>query len=321
MRRLLISGQESEESDLGFLAFSRLDHPEIHLLFTDSLELELTRGELPTALSKPLCACTKLEGAKYFIRILDALGERPFIRGYSWRDAGDRQNVFSHLLKVCRPQNDDAEEFRNMLKARPIKPKRLLEAAMYSPAWLEIVGEYLNIPELPLAGWYFHAHVNENFSAEKETAVARYSSISPQEFNDGAFDIDWFHEAYNAVGPEMFSRLYDAAKYISGGANHRRSQIFADAAGKAFAQQREQLFRLAFAHQGQGLVKFGDDFPPLIDITAADAVDRMPVGAQPPAQLAEFSFVHGSHPLVGISAPRRRRKRVYHSCRREGSGF
>lgn len=244
MRRLLISGQESEESDLGFQAFSRLDHPEIHLLFTDSLELELTRGELPTALSKPLCACTKLEGAKYFIRILDALGERPFIRGYSWRDAGDRQNVFSHLLKVCRPQNGDAEEFRNMLKARPIKPKRLLEAAMYSPAWLEIVGEYLNIPELPLAGWYFHAHVNENFSAEKETAVARYSSISPQEFNDGAFDIDWFHEAYNAVGPEMFARLYDAAKYISGGANHRRSQIFADAAlGKLSEAEVEEKIK------------------------------------------------------------------------------
>ena len=111
-----------------------------------------------------------------------------------------------------------------------------------------------------------------------------------------------------------------AAHHLLGGKGQLR-QIFADAAGKAFAQQREQLFRLAFAHQGQGLVKFGDDFPPLVDITAADAVDRMPVGAQPPAQLAEFSFVHGSHPLVGISAPRRRRKRVYHSCRREGSGF
>ena len=42
----------------------------------------------------------------------------------------------------------------------------------------------------------------------------------------------------------MFARLYDAAKYISGGANHRRSQIFADAAlGKLSEAEVEEKIK------------------------------------------------------------------------------
>jgi len=71
----------------------------------------------------------------------------------------------------------------------------------------------------------------------------------------------------------MFVRLYDAAKYISGGANHRRSQIFADAAlGKLteaeievnMASKRSKEYVMAygilagddFLHRYENLVKF-----------------------------------------------------------------
>jgi hypothetical protein len=67
------------------------------------------------------------------------------------------------------------------------------------------------------------------FSAKKETIVAHYSPISPEDFNDGAFDIEWFKRSYHELGPDRFVILYDCAKYISAGANHRRSQLFADA--------------------------------------------------------------------------------------------
>jgi hypothetical protein len=110
-----------------------------------------------------------------------------------------------------------------------ISDKRLLEAAMYSPGWLDIVGDYLGWPGLKSAAWYFHAHINENFSAQKETEVARYSPISPQDFNDGAFDIEWFRSAYSTLGAERFDLLYDCAKYLTEGSNHRRAQLFADA--------------------------------------------------------------------------------------------
>ena len=221
-----------------------LNHPPTVRVVQNILEIELTRGDLPTPVSKYLIKLPLLGGIDNWVRLLAALGKYSFVRGYIYDDV-EKTHVFSSLIKVCRPlPGENADTLRQLVNEYKISDKRLLEAAMYAPAWLEIVGEYLNIPELPLAGWYFHAHVNENFSAEKETAVARYSSISPQEFNDGAFDIDWFHEAYNAVGPEMFAKLYDAAKYISGGANHRRSQIFADAAlGKLSEAEVEEKIK------------------------------------------------------------------------------
>ena len=85
-------------------------------------------------------------------------------------------------------------------------------------------------PGLKCGVWFFHAHVNESFSAEKETEAAVYSPITPQQFNDGAFDKDWFFEAYNQLGEKRFQILYKSAKYITAGSNqHRRSQLYTDA--------------------------------------------------------------------------------------------
>lgn len=71
--------------------------------------------------------------------------------------------------------------------------------------------------------------------------MAHYSPITPQEFNDGAFDVNWFQSAYKELGQERFELLYDCAKYISAGANHRRSQLFADATlGKLNLEEMKQ---------------------------------------------------------------------------------
>ncbi|UKI34543.1 MAG: DUF5724 domain-containing protein [Lentisphaeria bacterium] len=217
-------------------------------MIEDAVKLELRRGEMPTGLSRGLGEIRHLRGAFFFAGLLNALGSQALIRGYAWGIKPDKATTFSHLLKICRPlPEDNAESFKNSLLRSIFSEKRLLEAAMYSPAWLDLIGTYLNIPALSMAGWYFHAHLHEQYSffaQEKESYVIRYSPVSLQEFSDGAFDINWFHEAYNAVGPEMFSRLYDAAKYISGGANHRRSQIFADAAlGKLSEAEVEEKIK------------------------------------------------------------------------------
>ncbi len=43
------------------------------------------------------------------------------------------------------------------------------------------------------------------------------------------FDIDWFKEAYKAIGKERFEVVYNAAKYISLSNTHTRARKFADA--------------------------------------------------------------------------------------------
>ncbi|WP_037284192.1 DUF4132 domain-containing protein [Saccharibacillus sacchari] len=196
------------------------------------LEIELARGDLATEATPLTMALQRIEGLDAFIRILVSLGGETFVRGYiyGYGDNQTKKESLSHLLKVCHPaEGDDSAALAQKLEGTGISEQRLLEAAMYAPQWIEIVSAHLNWPGLRSAAWYFHAHINESFSAEKETIVAHYSPITPQEFNDGAFDVQWFEEAYQEIGAERFKLLYDCAKYISGGANHRRSQLFADA--------------------------------------------------------------------------------------------
>ncbi|WP_078552866.1 DUF4132 domain-containing protein [Bacillus alkalicellulosilyticus] len=208
------------------------------------VEIEIARGDLPTAVTKLATEIEFYEGMNYFIDILASLDKETFVRGYiySYGDNITKKETLSHLLKVCHPKDEDtAEQLQVLIREKNISEKRVLEAAMYAPQWLDLVANTLQWEGLRKAAWYFHAHINEHFSAEKETIVAHYSPISPEQFNDGAFDIQWFKEAYNQIGEERFTILYDCAKYISGGANHRRAQLFADATlGKITTQDMKE---------------------------------------------------------------------------------
>lgn len=197
------------------------------------LEIELTRGELSTEVSTLAMKLDRIEGMEHWVHLVSAMDQDTFVRGYiySYGDNTIRKETFSYLIQNCHPRDgEDEKRLGELLQKYPVNEKKLLEAAMYAPQWMEIVAKHLGWEGLRSAAWYFHAHINERFTAEKETIVAHYSPISPQDFNEGAFDIAWFEEAYAAVGEERFNLLYDCAKYISGGANHRRSQLFADAA-------------------------------------------------------------------------------------------
>ncbi|CAM3516261.1 MULTISPECIES: DUF4132 domain-containing protein [Saccharibacillus] len=196
------------------------------------LDIELARGDLATEATSYTSALQRIEGVDVLLRILVSLGGETFVRGYmyGYGDNLTKKESLSALLKNCYPaEGDDAAALAGKLRGTGLSERRLLEASMYAPQWIGIVAEHLDWPGLRSAAWYFHAHINESFSAEKETIVAHYSPITPQEFNDGAFDVKWFEEAYKAIGAERFKLLYDCAKYISGGSNHRRSQLFADA--------------------------------------------------------------------------------------------
>ncbi|CEH28820.1 hypothetical protein AM501_14390 [Aneurinibacillus migulanus] len=202
-----------------------------HTVVERILDLELKRGDLPTEVSSLASKIVRYEGMTHFVDILVGMNSETFVRGYNYiSENPTKKEIFSHLLKVCYPKQDEDEKLlKKLLKGRSISEKRLLEAAMYAPQWIDIVEKYLGWKGLRSAAWYFQAHVNEGFSAQKETIVAHYSPIVPADFNDGAFDTDWFNDAYKTLGKKRFELLYEAAKYISGGANHRRSQLFADA--------------------------------------------------------------------------------------------
>ena len=196
------------------------------------VEVEEKRGELATPLTKLAASIDRFEGgAEHFVKLLAALGNETFFRGYLYGARETKQAILSLLLKRCYPaKGDSPERLREYLEQTDITEKRLAEAVMYAPQWAGFAEQITGWKGLKSGVWFFHAHVNETFSAEKETEVALYSPITPQQFNDGAFDKDWFTQAHQMLGEKRFQTLYKCAKYItSGGNQHRRSQLYADA--------------------------------------------------------------------------------------------
>ncbi|MDR1085863.1 MAG: DUF4132 domain-containing protein [Deltaproteobacteria bacterium] len=194
--------------------------------------VEEKRGELPTPLTPAASEIMKFYGgSKHFAALLTALGNDNFHRGYLYRNFTTKQEVLSALLKRCYPRPDDTgETFKEAIAEAKISRNRILQAVMYAPQWVHLAEQAAGIIGLASAVWLFQAHISEHFSAEKETQVATFSPISPQQFVDGTFDKTWFMSAYETVGSDIFQELYKHAKYLTdSNSAHRRSQLYTDA--------------------------------------------------------------------------------------------
>lgn len=196
---------------------------------------ELVRGDTDTPFSRHVFSLGRIYGAEYLVRILSALGQDALVRSYIGlyyieSDKVGRQKSLSYLLSVCVPaQGDTAEKLGSLLDGTDITEKRLVEAAFYSPEWIPVVGEYLGWDGFEAGCYYFMAHMKEKYDDKHKAVIARYTPLTIQELQDGAFDSNWFREVYRTLGGERFNVIYEAAKYISYGARHQRARMYADA--------------------------------------------------------------------------------------------
>lgn len=209
------------------------------------LDVELKRGDSPTVFSEAIRKITCVYGLTRLMPILTALGKDTLDRNtyYYWGTSGTgKRECLSHLLQVCYPlEGDGVEELAKEVKARGISKERLIETAMYAPQWMDLVENYLQCDGFKSGCYYFMAHMNERFDDKKKAMIAKYTPLTPEELNDGCFDVDWFFEAYEKLGKEMFDKLYKAAKYISDGNKHSRARKYADAAlGKITRDELEK---------------------------------------------------------------------------------
>ncbi len=197
------------------------------------LSVELKRGETSTEMSGAALRIKRVYGAKRFVEILTALSDAPLTRAkheYSFRYNCDRTKNLCYLLSVCVPEEgDSADTLRSLLKGTGITEKRLIEAALYSPEWLDMIGGYLGWKGFTSACLYFIAHTTTQYD-ELWGLIARFTPLSKEELAGGAFDGAWFKEAYEEVGVKRFNLIFGAAKYISDGAAHIRARKYAMAA-------------------------------------------------------------------------------------------
>lgn len=196
------------------------------------LKTELSRGDSETCYSRSINSIKRIYGAEYFVKILAALGKDTLNRStyyYAFKGVSKKQSL-SYLLGICVPDaDDDAGKLKELVSRTDVTENRLVEAALFSHGWIPIVEEYLGWEGFQSACYYFIAHMNESLDDRTQAVIAKYSPISVEDFNVGAFDIDWFKDALQTIGETRFNKIYNAAKYISDGAKHTRARKYADA--------------------------------------------------------------------------------------------
>lgn len=224
----LLGHREATQDDQAFIhAVSLLADKVISAI----LEVELKRGDSETPYSPAISGIQCIRGTTYFARILAALGKDTLVRNIPYEFGCSKRTVMSHLLLVSAPaESDDVQALRRAVEKYGLSKQRLIEAAMYAPAWVDLIGAYLEIPGFASAAYYFMAHMNEVFDARRMARISQFTPLTAEELNKGAFDLQWFYSAHDQLGDDVFDQLYDAAKYISDGARHIRARKYADAA-------------------------------------------------------------------------------------------
>ncbi|MDX6521564.1 MAG: hypothetical protein QOF08_2169, partial [Gaiellales bacterium] len=200
------------------------------------VDVELRRGEAPTAASRAALAIRDSGGLGVLMRLLTALGRDGFVRGWSY-DGEARSVVFSRLIRATSPREGDAPDlFAAAVASAGIADKRLIELAMFAPQWARHVERAVGWPGLASAIWWFHAHtkdtswtVDQDVRAVWAAEVSERTPLASQDLMDGAVDVEWFGDVYAATGGERWKALDAAAKYCSTGGGHKRAQLFADA--------------------------------------------------------------------------------------------
>lgn len=209
------------------------------------VNVECKRGDSLTPYSKAVTSMGCVTGTKHLVSLLKAMDKEKFVRSdyMTYDSSGSKKVCLSHLISICHPEADATiETFREALKGTSFKEKRLIEVAMYAPQWIDLIEEYLGYEGLKSGCYYFMAHMNDHYSQneKKHAVIARYTPLDKEELLGGAFDINWFREAYEVLGENRFQLLYDAAKYISDGSKHSRARKYADAAlGKVTPEELE----------------------------------------------------------------------------------
>ncbi len=195
------------------------------------LEIELQRGDTPTAASSPALSLQSVWGIDTLIRILQALGKEKFHRGYSYRENLGKACVFTHLAAVCYPNEGETyDEFAKKMRAAEVSEDRLVELAFKAPQWVKFVEHTLGWEGFSEGVWWFLAHTRDSgqpFDKAWRALLDERTALTTRELQEGAVDVAWFHRAHNAVGPKRWPTLDEAAKFASMAGGYRRAQFLA----------------------------------------------------------------------------------------------
>jgi HEAT repeat protein len=193
------------------------------------LEVELQRGDSPTAATVPALALKSVHGQDNLVRLLHALGKDNLARGRDYQNLS-RSRVFTHLIEVTHPaEAETPAAFARRMRAEGFAEQRLIDLAFHAPQWVRHVEAYLGWPEFPDGVWWFIAHARDADPMEDwDAVIGERTRLTREELAEGAVDVAWFHRVFDALGPDRWERLSAAAKYASWAMGYKRAQFLAD---------------------------------------------------------------------------------------------
>lgn len=230
------------------------------------LEIELARGETPTAATKPALELAALFGVPTLIRVLTEMGKEKFKKErYSWRQSESRQQVLSHLVTITFPKPDDTPEsfcqaIEPLRKAGLIDDERLAALAFLAPQWLAHIELALQWPGFAEGVYWYLAHMSyadtsgldsagstedeEDTTAEAsssedgdepkekrspfEKIVAERTPLTDDERRNGAIDVVWFRRTYEQLGKRRWEALAEAGKFAASSQQASKAELIGD---------------------------------------------------------------------------------------------
>jgi hypothetical protein len=184
-------------------------HPEIRDLADRAVarivDLELNRGDAPTAATEPAYAVGALSGIETLRRVLHSLGTAEFKLGPYWRyrSSDNRRESLTHLARKTYPADgetpeDFVEAMKRAAEDEQFPDARVLQLTFLAPQWIKHVERYFGWPGMDEGLYWFLAHMHyvgglgeaaaeaagDGDSAADEDAGAEVTSESAQESDD-----------------------------------------------------------------------------------------------------------------------------------------
>jgi hypothetical protein len=205
------------------------------------LEIELKRGETPTAASAPARHLHHVPGMDRLFQFLERLGKKTFARNTYGEG---KLETFTHLISVTYPtEADTPEAFKVRARKANLSQDRLLALAFLAPQWLPHIQHTIGWEGLTEGVYWFLAHMSggrpgirthggsddfddfDDFDDEETPtqaeahvdpwtrAIRERTPLSDEERREGGVDVTWFGRAYEPLGWKRWQELAAAAKY------------------------------------------------------------------------------------------------------------
>lgn len=200
------------------------------------LEVELQRGDTPTAATKPAGALRSVWGQETLVKLLQALGKEKLTRSSGYQIGESKSDSFSVLIKNCFPLlTDSSTRFKELVAKSKISTDRMVELGVFAPQWTAYAEAALDWQGYVDGVWWLRAHTRDSsYGRDDESrlvkaAVRERTPLTTDELAEGAVDVLWFHKVYQQLGVERWAKIHEAAKYACEGTGHSRARLFADA--------------------------------------------------------------------------------------------